>query len=371
MLTTYIQDNTSYELYASDNSFPVVFRNNNIIDEDNGGNISGDPLIYWDVKLVIYNIAGDVRYNCWGNNFDPKEDLYPYSVFLYDPALCSKSGSPPRGDDETLFQTGLDFFATEDYPNAETTFKEVIETYPESRFAIAALHELYALEHYTNNNFYNLYGYYNTFTSTDSNLFDVAEFLKTRCHVKEKNWQPAVNWYENRIENPPSYQDSVFAVIDLGNIHLMMEHDTASGNGAKAHYAHYKLQDIKPKSKQEYETNRASLLATLPQIKKSQISNPKSQISNPTSKTGALGHCIPNPTNGNATISYEIYTEGSVEIQIYNAMGQLVKSFPQGNLKQGNYKAKISLSGVPAGLYHYTLLVNGERSDAKKVVVGD
>jgi len=50
-------------------------------------------------------------------------------------------------------------------------------------------------------------------------------------------------------------------------------------------------------------------------------------------------------------------------------MGQLVKSLSQGTLKQGSYQAKISLAGVPVGLYHYTLLVNGERADAKKMVV--
>ena len=60
-------------------------------------------------------------------------------------------------------------------------------------------------------------------------LFNVAAFLATRCHVQERNWQPAIDWYEDRIENPPSYQDSVFAVIDLGDIHLMMAADTLGG----------------------------------------------------------------------------------------------------------------------------------------------
>jgi hypothetical protein len=58
-----------------------------------------------------------------------------------------------------------------------------------------------------------------------------------------------------------------------------------------------------------------------------------------------------------------------VEISIYNLYGQLVKSLPQGNLSSGNYQAKISLSGISAGMYHYALLVNGERTDTKKMVV--
>ena len=326
-------------------------------------------MLWWDVDPVSLNTPQDITYNCWGDNFDYTNDLYPSDAFIWKPdnPCTGKSGSPIRSTEENLYLAGLDFFAAEDYPNAETTFKELIETYPNSRFAIAAMHELFALEHYTNNNFYNLYSYYASFTPADSNLFDIAEFLGTRCHVKERNWQPAINWYENRIENPPSYQDSIFAVIDLGEIHLMMEQDTTGTNGAKANYVYYRLEEMKPKSKQEYETHKTNLLATLPQIKKPQTEKPQNQGL----QKGALGQCIPNPTNGNATISYEIYTDGIVEIQIYNTMGQLVKSFPQGTLKQGNYRAKISFAGVPAGVYHYTLLVNGERTDAKRVVVSD
>jgi hypothetical protein len=99
--------------------------------------------------------------------------------------------------------------------------------------------------------------------------------------VKEKIWQPAIDWYENRIENPPSYQDSVFAVIDLGDIHLMMEADSI--NGAKSGKANYRLEEIKPKSKQAYEENKATLLATLPQKSKSKTDNSilASQLSSP------------------------------------------------------------------------------------------
>ena len=76
--------------------------------------------------------------------------------------------------------------------------------------------------------------------------------------------------YGEAIYPPASYQNSVFAVIDLGDFHLMMEADTA-GKGAKGATAcYYRFENIKPKSKQEYETNKADLLATLLQIKKPQ-----------------------------------------------------------------------------------------------------
>jgi len=49
-------------------------------------------------------------------------------------------------------------------------------------------------------------------------------------------------------------------------------------------------------------------------------------------------------------------------------MGQFVKSVEQ-KTSVGGHKSKISFVGFSAGLYHYTLFVNGERTDSKKVVV--
>jgi len=375
-----IADCGSIELYATSNSFPSIFRYNVIMHDDNIGN-PYDPLIYWDKKQVGLTLKPVVNFNNWGMNFEPQEDLYPWKYFICDSIWYFLLKAPTCGDDETLYQTGLDYFANEDYANAETTFKELIDTYPESNLAIAAMRELFALESFTDNDYYELNSYFTSIAASDSNLFDVAEFLATRCHVKARHWQPAIDWYENRIENPPSYQDSIFAVIDLGHIHLMMEGDTLGGTRGGKHLCHYRLANMKPKSKQEYETTKTSLLATLPQTPNlaPQTPYPIPQTPHPTpltSKNGALGDCIPNPTHGDATISYEIYKEGVVEIQIYNAMGQLVKTLPQGTLKPGSYQVKVSFAGLgrgsasaDRGVYHYTLLINGKRTDAKKVVV--
>jgi len=362
-LPQYFQNNDSYELYASENSFPVIFCCNHIIDDDNGSN-PNYPLIYWDVNTPYSGPQQNVNYNDWSNNFDPIEGLFPPNAFICNIIGCpGKSGTPPA---ETLYHTGLTYFAEEDFSNAELTFKELIQTYPESQFAIGALHELFALEQFINNDYFSLQNYYATFTPADSNLFSVAEFLATRCYVQERFWQPAIDWYENRIENPPSYQDSIFAVIDLGDIHLMMEADTAVHGAKGASACYYRLAEIKPKSKQAYETNKADLLATLPQIKKPKTENLYNPLSD---KKGALGQNIPNPATGTTTIAYGINTAGTVEIAIYNAMGQLVKTFPQGALKEGNYHAKISLVNMPNGIYSYVLLVNGERADARRMVV--
>ncbi|MCK5840324.1 MAG: hypothetical protein KAG99_10775 [Bacteroidales bacterium] len=79
--TQTIKDNDSYEVYASHYSFPFYFRYNGIIDEDNSG-APQDPLVYHSYSggsLIV-----DVRYNCWGENFDPEEDFYP-DDYLWEP----------------------------------------------------------------------------------------------------------------------------------------------------------------------------------------------------------------------------------------------------------------------------------------------
>ena len=368
------------ELYACATSFPTIFRNNIIWDDDK----QGVPLFYWDAILFGSLRPKDISYNCWGDNFDPLEDLHPYQELDWNPVnqCAGKSGTPTQGDDEieTLYKIGLIYFAEEDYTNAELTFKEIIETYPESHFAIAALHELFALEHYTNQDFFSLNTYFASFTDEDSVIFNTADFLATRCYVKEREWQPAVDWYEDRIMNPPSYQDSIFAVIDLGYIHLLMEADTAdtrSGN------VRYRLEEIKPKTKQHYEENKATLLATLPQIKKPQpekpeIDKPEQEKINPSlphsfnpslPQKGTLISSTPNPTTGATTISYELYTEGNVEIFVYNSVGQLVLQIPKGTQAEGAYQATVALTNMPKGVYHYALYINGERTDTKKLVL--
>ena len=234
---------------------------------------------------------------------------------------------------------------------------ELIETYPEDELATAALHELFALEQFLSEDYSALHDYYTAFTPADTTLFDVADFLATRCNVIDQNWQPAIDWYENRIENPPSYPDSVFAVIDLGDIHLMMENDSLKAGRV------LRFPNLIPKSRRDYEENKAELLATLPKMDKPQ--HPLAE----TGKKGVLNQNIPNPANGSTTVVYDVIEKGAVELRVYNQLGQLLQSLPQGTKKEGSYRTVISLAGLPSGMYHYILFIDGEKSDAKKLIV--
>lgn len=79
--TQQIRDNDIYEVYASTGSFPWYMRHNVIIDEDNWGN-PNDPMIYYSGPA---STPLCVQYNCWGNNFNSLDDLYPIDEYFYEP----------------------------------------------------------------------------------------------------------------------------------------------------------------------------------------------------------------------------------------------------------------------------------------------
>ncbi|MCL2074555.1 MAG: T9SS type A sorting domain-containing protein, partial [Marinilabiliaceae bacterium] len=278
----------------------------------------------------------------------------------YPPLIFPKTRTLP----ETIYETALDYLSEEDYGAAQTSFIDLIENHAETPFANAALHELLALQQFTDQDFNGLRTYFETFTVSDTTLYETAQFLSTRCNVLERQWQPAIDWYENRIENPPSYPDSIFAVIDLGDIYLRMEGDTLGMELKSKTFILSRFPEFIPKSKSAFERTKSALLATLPQ-KQTLKTVPPIAIGN---EKGALGQNIPNPARVSTTVEYAIYIDGNVEIKLFNALGQLVETFSEGTKETGIYSIEIPLSKIPEGFYHYALYINGERVEAKTMV---
>jgi len=249
--------------------------------------------------------------------------------------------------------------------------KDIIENYPKSPFATAAMHELFGIQKVTNNNFESLHDYFSTFTPADSSLFEIADFLATRVNVLIREFQPAITWYEYRVENS-DYEDSIFAVIDPVAIHLMMEADSINSgcpSSVKGNCPQIitSLKEIIPESKEAFEQNRAKLLATLPKTDNTKTQQPL--LTESGNKKGILRQSIPNPATESTTVTYELYNEGLVEIKVYNVLGQPVLDLPQGAKQKGIYNVVISLEGLSTELYHYVMFVDGLKVDGKNLVV--
>ncbi len=251
-----IADNSGIEVYVSGNSFPSLFEYNRIVDEDNSGN-PNDPLLLYDLSAGSDNasMVFDIEHNYWGTSFNPTEDLNPYSLFDYDPVWDGRSANSPERqlyeDAETALSAGRQ-------EAADSLYRFIITSYPNSSYAQAAMKQLMYAENLLQNGYDNLKGFYNHIT--DTALLILADHLSNKCDEMLENWSNAISWYENVLINPASYEDSVYAVIDLGNLYLEMD----STKGCMG-----KMQQYRPISKKQHYEKALALLSTLPKLKKS------------------------------------------------------------------------------------------------------
>lgn len=139
--TQRIMDNGGHEIRTDEGSFPKM-KWNAIIDDNNLG-----LLMYCQDPVTFEK---DVRYNYWGNDFDPNFDFYPVGAYIYDPIFELIYNGEEKSDAELLYESGKEKFISENYTGAKVDFQQVVQQYPESKFAKASLKELYVVEKFLN-----------------------------------------------------------------------------------------------------------------------------------------------------------------------------------------------------------------------------
>jgi hypothetical protein len=354
--TQIIRDNNKYQVYATQNSFPYDFHWNAIIDEDNQY-----PLVYYSIPNEYQFEELDVSNNYWGTNFTPSEDLYPLSYFVYMPIWDFNIGDDNNAA-KILYLAAQDKIEQEDYSGAKSAFQQIITDYPTSKFAQAALREIFSIEEYATDDYAGLKTYYSTETDIQSNpaLAKLADYLTNFCELKLENYPSAISWFENVIQNPETIEDSIFAIIDLGYTYFLMEN-----GGLKSTYSGY-LTEHKPESKHQFEGKRDYLLSLI--YKDSQANeNVDNELTKQTE--GELIQNIPNPFSGTTKICYKLDNESSVQLNVYNYTGQLINSINEGSKPKGNHYIDFDASGLKSGIYFYSININGQTTDSKKMTI--
>ncbi|MBI9037006.1 MAG: T9SS type A sorting domain-containing protein [Bacteroidales bacterium] len=355
--TQYIHDNNSYEIYVAQYSFPRRFVYNAIIDEDNGGS-PNDPLLYFNTKSETPNT---IEYNCWGENFNYQDDFYPNvtGVFDYEPTWCP-SGSKKKSTVKSIFNEALALFEAGNYTQAKDKFIQIIDEYPATLSAQEALKELYRIEKFTSNNYSMLKQFYNNSAiQEDSILQYVGDFFANKCDVKLENWQLAIDWYENHIQYPNSFEDSIFAIIDLGYLYMLME------NGGEKSISG-SMQEHIPYSEFQFFAKRDYLLSLLP----GDLQSNKPLLDNLYGlQAGELLQNRPNPFSLESTIYFKLVKPAAVTVKVFNNMGIIKYQFTNSYMPEGTHGIIINANDFASGVYNYTLEINGKKADVKRMVV--
>ena len=259
-----ISQNNPYQIYASNNAFPKCNYNKFI------GNNNGDYWMYYDSNGTSASIPTsqfNVKLNNWNGNmgFNPIAIFNVPSCFEWLPFWTMAKSGEDLTDSEMLYEQAVQDFEDSLYVKAKSGFLHIISDYPEDWVAISALKELLRVENCLDKDYSNLKSYYltNETIQQHGTLQQLAGFLSARCDVNMKKYEDALEWYATQLSDENlTYQDSIFYIIDVGDIYYLMEDDSICKANLPVWFEEHK--EVLPKSIIEHEESTKRLLSTLP-----------------------------------------------------------------------------------------------------------
>jgi hypothetical protein len=85
-------------------------------------------------------------------------------------------------------------------------------------------------------------------------------------------------------------------------------------------------------------------------------------------KNFALGQNVPNPVSGVTSIDYSLTQNASVSFEVLDLTGKHIFSSNEGRKAAGSYAVSFDASELAAGMYSYSLVVNGEKLTKRMIV---
>lgn len=348
-------NNDRYQVHASNNSYPDNFHYNWLC----GNGTSSDYILFFESNYPQGNHPKmfDVSYNCWYPLSDSNIPGHLLSsgntAFSYLPTWSANGtlGIPDRSGSMLAIANGL--VETGDYDMARDWYMHLIEDYPESFEAVAAMKALFSIEVEADGDFTALKDYYLGLVSDDY-LGGLADNLANRCDVEIGNYSDAVRWYENKLTDPDAmFSERIFAEIDLGDLYIEM-----ADNGMRGLYG--SLAEYVPASKEAHAERTRYLLSLLPgDIGQDRISE--------SAETHLI--CSPNPANNKITVSYTLDTDTDAEICLYDVSGRVVRRVKLGKQCGGSHSYELDLSDLSDGLYFCRINADRQNNDFVKIII--
>jgi len=305
------------------------------------------------------------RRNYWGTT--DIEEIYthlePADLFIIEP-ICEEpntSYNPFSDPKYELLKEAYSYLGNEDYANAELTFKNLIAAYPETQEADQSISGLFVCYKESEGNWDEFETYINSLLNQPG-ISETSQKLwfsyLNLCKREKEEYNEAIAGYESILSNNPTYEDSCYAVIDIGNTYL------EAGNGGKSISGKYP--ELIPISAELHQLKTRDLLNSI-------LTGKKIHSYKPEFSKFILYQNYPNPYSINTTISYGIPKSGTVSLKIYNIKGQLVKTIVNEHKEKGYYTEiwdgrNDNGKKLANGIYFYKIKIEG-KSKVKKMLL--
>jgi len=346
------------EILVYDISFPILdYGYNDIVDTLGGNLIYGNE----DSRDITLNI----RENYWGttDTTEIANRLHRPSGFDFTPISTDWntggfSFNKGTGQSENILAEAFRAERDSNYTAAIALYDSLANDTSLAAETKAALERLYYLKLKTGENINTIKSYFDNLSShPDEALATVARRIAIRCLTYNEEYQNAISQHSAWAQTTPYFCDSVYSEIDiLTNEFLASGSPFGKTNGGKmGKKGAVTAQQVKAHQARlaRYQEETEKLLNLL-------FASPTQQVSLTIPGEFALSQNYPNPFNPVTTIEYQLPFDSKVKIEIYNILGQRVKTLIDRRDPAGKYK--ITWDGrndygsrIASGLYIYRI----------------
>ena len=326
--------------------------------------------IYHDGEMEPRN----AKQNYWEPGTEPDiEKFYPSNsdIWAFEPWCTEPNpiGGTGSGEGDGL-EAGIILEGNGEYSRAVETYREFAEVDSHSvvRRTIA-LRRMLSASVAGNLNLPSLLAYYNSLSLTARAriIADNAARLATETKAAMRNYAAAIQDYEGIAMSHPTFEDSVYAVIDAGRAYLLWR----QGGSTRRNQFTPRIASLEPRDWEEYISRRDSLLCDLHNRRLGRVAGngPEGEII-ALPQEFALHQNRPNPFNPVTQIRYDLPQLSEVKMEVFNILGRKVCTLVNG-LEPAGYRSAVwngrDRSGLPvsSGIYIYRLTAEGQRTGEK------
>lgn len=262
---------------------------------------------------------------------------------------------------EELYAEAEGKFLTFDFENAEIIYNQIINGNDSLALKLDAYRRLFEIGKFLGRDEEYFIGLRNTYlalagSTNDSLLTRIFNQLSSLSLVANQEYIPAINEFDEIIQQNPNSEQAVFAEIDALTTALMVsDGDSTLQKGTLGKYL--------IKSSADYNSKLDGILRKY--FGNGEKETEKEMI--PTEFT--LFQNYPNPFNPVTTIKYDLPSTSDVSLIIYDILGRKVKELVNTKQQAGRYEIQFNASNLSSGVYIYQLIADKFISSKKMILM--